>query len=131
MRVSPRSSGRVKPSGGGTEVAIWYLMRVTGVLLFVMALAHFSIMHFIWDPAEQTAEFVTRERWSNLFWRAYDWTLLMLVLFHSFVGMRTVILDYIHGVRARLVIMSAMWILAGILFVIGTLVVVTLPGLEI
>jgi succinate dehydrogenase / fumarate reductase membrane anchor subunit len=106
-------------------------MRVTGVLLFVMALAHFSIMHFIWDPAEQTAEFVTRERWSNLFWRAYDWTLLMLVLFHSFVGMRTVILDYIHGVRARLVIMSAMWILAGILFVIGTLVVVTLPGLEI
>ncbi|MDQ3553906.1 MAG: succinate dehydrogenase [Chloroflexota bacterium] len=131
MRVSPRSSGRVKPSGGGTEVAIWYLMRVTGVLLFVMALAHFSIMHFIWDPAEQTAEFVTRERWSNLFWRAYDWTLLMLVLFHSFVGMRTVILDYIHNVRARVVIMSAMWILAGILFVIGTLVVVTLPGLEI
>ena len=131
MRVSPRSSGRVKPSGSGTEVAIWYLMRVTGVLLFVMALAHFSIMHFIWDPAEQTAEFVTRERWSNLFWRAYDWTLLMLVLFHSFVGMRTVILDYIHGARARVVIMSAMWILAGILFVIGTLVVVTLPGLEI
>ena len=131
MRVSPRSSGRVKPSGSGTEVAIWYLMRVTGVLLFVMALAHFSIMHFIWDPAEQTAEFVTRERWSNLFWRAYDWTLLMLVLFHSFVGMRTVILDYIHGARARLVIMSVMWILAGILFVIGTLVVVTLPGLEV
>ena len=131
MRVSPRSSGRVKPSGGGTEVAIWYFMRVTGVLLFVMALAHFSIMHFIWDPAEQTAEFVTRERWSNLFWRAYDWTLLMLVLFHSFVGMRTVILDYIHGARARVVIMSAMWILAGVLFVIGTLVVVTLPGLEI
>ncbi len=130
MQVSPRSSGRVKPSGRGAEVAIWYLMRVTGVLLFVMALAHFSIMHFIWDPAEQTAEFVTRERWSNLFWRAYDWTLLMLVLFHSFVGMRTVILDYIHGVRARVVIMSAMWILAGILFVMGTLVVVTLPGLE-
>jgi len=130
MQVSPRSSGRVKPSGRGTEVAIWYLMRVTGVLLFVMALAHFSIMHFIWDPAEQTAEFVTRERWSNLFWRAYDWTLLMLVLFHSFVGMRTVILDYIHGIRARLVIMSALWILAGILFVIGTLVVLTLPGLE-
>ena len=131
MQISPRSSGRVKPSGRGTEVAIWYLMRVSGVLLFVMALAHFSIMHFIWDPAEQTAEFVTRERWSNLFWRAYDWTLLMLVLFHSFFGMRTVILDYIHGVRARLVIMSALWILAGILFVIGTLVVVTLPGLEI
>jgi succinate dehydrogenase / fumarate reductase membrane anchor subunit len=131
MQVSPRSSGRVKPSGRGTEVAIWYLMRVTGVLLFVMALAHFSIMHFIWDPAEQTAEFVTRERWNSLFWRAFDWTLLMIVLFHSFVGMRTVVLDYIHGTRARLVIMSTLWILAGILFVIGTLVVVTLPGLEV
>lgn len=131
MRVSPRSSGRVKPSGGGTEVVIWYLMRLSGVMLFVMALAHFSIMHFIWDPAEQTAEFVTRERWSNLFWRAFDWTLLMLVLFHSFVGMRTVVMDYIHGARARIIVMSSLWILAGILFVIGTLVVVTLPGLEI
>jgi succinate dehydrogenase hydrophobic anchor subunit len=55
----------------------------------------------------------------------------MIVLFHSFVGMRTVVLDYIHGTRARLVIMSTLWILAGILFVIGTLVVVTLPGLEV
>ena len=36
------------------ELAAWYLMRCTGVMLFVLALSHFSILHFIWDPAEQT-----------------------------------------------------------------------------
>lgn len=129
-RISPRSSGRVKPSGNGFEVAIWYLMRVTGVALFVLALAHFSILHFIWDPAEQTSQFIIEERWNQLFWRGFDWLLLMMVLFHSFIGMRTVLLDYIHGARARILTMSVLYLLGGVLFVIGSLVIFTLPGLD-
>ena len=66
-------------------------MRVTGVALFVLALAHFSILHFIWDPAEQTADFIATERWNQIFWRCFDWLLLMTVLFHGFLGVRTVI----------------------------------------
>ena len=71
-------------------------MRVTGVALFVLALAHFSILHFIWDPAEQTADFIANERWNQIFWRGFDWLLLMTVLFHGFLGVRTVVLDYVH-----------------------------------
>ena len=33
-------------------------MRVTAVALFVLALAHFSILHFIWDPAAQNSKFI-------------------------------------------------------------------------
>jgi succinate dehydrogenase / fumarate reductase membrane anchor subunit len=102
-------------------------MRVTGVALFVLALAHFSILHFIWDPAEQTAEFIANERWNQFFWRGFDWLLLMTVLFHGFLGVRTVVIDYVRGQAARDTALSVLYITGAILFVIGTQVILTLP----
>ena len=57
--------------------------------------------------------------------------LLMAVLIHSTLGMRTVILDHVHGTGGRLVTLSALYLLTAILFVLGTIVVATLqpkPG---
>ena len=102
-------------------------MRVTGVALFVLALAHFSILHFIWDPAEQTAEFIANERWNQIFWRGFDWLLLMTVLFHGFVGMRIVVMDYIKRPRLREFTLIMLYTLAVLLLVIGTQVILTLP----
>ena len=119
-------SGRVRPGGGGLELAIWYLMRVTGVGLFVLALTHFLIIHVIYDPAEQDASWIAQVRWSSLFWRAFDWALLMLVLVHAFMGVRTVVVDYVQG-RRRMFLLTALYLLAGALFVLGTVVVMTLP----
>jgi succinate dehydrogenase / fumarate reductase membrane anchor subunit len=126
-RVSPISRARRRPVGSGRELFIWYLMRVTGVMLFVLALAHFSILHFIWDPAEQTAEFIANERWNQIFWRGFDWLLLMTVLFHGFLGTRTVILDYVHRPTWRAIAMSLLLVTGVLLFVIGTQVILTLP----
>ena len=128
MSISPVTRGRKRPTGSRREATVWYLMRVTGIALFVLALAHFSILHFIYDPADQTAAFITDQRWNQLFWRAFDWTLLMLVLFHSFMGMRTVLLDYLHRPRLRMVVLSIFYLLAVVLFVLGTVVVMTLPA---
>ncbi len=128
MQISPVSRGRSRPSRGRAEVWIWYLMRLTGVGLFVLALAHFSIVHFIYDPAQQTAEWIATNRWNQLFWRGMDWALLMMVLFHAFLGVRTVLLDYVHGARARLVTLSTLYLMAIALFVMGSVVVFTLPG---
>jgi succinate dehydrogenase / fumarate reductase membrane anchor subunit len=127
IAVSPVTKGRRKPRGSRRELTAWYLMRVTGVALFVLALAHFSILHFIWDPAEQTADFIATERWNQIFWRGFDWLLLMTVLFHGFLGMRTVILDYVHRPRLREFTMLMLYSLGFLLFVIGTQVILTLP----
>lgn len=124
--VSPISRGRRRPRNR-RELYIWYLMRVTGLALFVLALAHFSILHFIWDPAAQNAEFIRSERWNQIFWRGFDWLLLMMVLFHGFLGMRTVISDYVHGPTARAISMSTLFVVGVLLLVIGTQVVLTLP----
>jgi len=119
-------SGRARPRGGGLELAIWYLMRVTGIALFVLALTHFLIVHVIYDPAEQDASWIAQVRWSSLFWRAFDWTLLMMVLFHAFMGVRTVVVDYVKG-GWRTLLLTGLYLLAIVLFVLGTAVVMTLP----
>jgi succinate dehydrogenase membrane anchor subunit len=124
--ISPISKGRTRPTGGGRETAVWYVMRVTGVALFVLALSHFIIQHFIFDPSEQTAEWIATHRWNQLIWRAADWALLMVVLVHSFLGVRTVVIDHVSRPRVRIVVLSALYLMAGILFVLGTVVVATL-----
>jgi succinate dehydrogenase / fumarate reductase membrane anchor subunit len=127
VQISRTTRARVRPTGSRRELIIWYLMRITGLALFVLALAHFSILHFIYDPAQQTAEFIATERWNQFFWRAIDWSLLMMVLFHSFLGMRVVFQDYIRRPRARRIALNALYITAIALFALGTLVVLTLP----
>jgi succinate dehydrogenase / fumarate reductase membrane anchor subunit len=104
MTVYTRT-GRAKPSGADrVELAAWYLMRLTGLGLFVLALSHFLITHVLFDPANQTAEWIATHRWANDLWRYVDGTLLVLVVFHSFVGVRTVMQDYIGG-RLRTVLL--------------------------
>ena len=65
-------------------------MRLTGLGLFVTALGHFIIVHFLFDPALQTAKWITDERWGNVAWRTVDWLMLVFVVFHAFMGLRTV-----------------------------------------
>lgn len=128
--ISPISRARARPTQDRRETTIWLVMRISGLALFVLALAHFSILHFIFDPSEQDAQFIIEQRWSQLLWRALDWTMLMLVLFHSFLGMRTVVVDAISRERARRTLLMALYLLALVLFALGTWVVVTLPGLR-
>jgi len=118
--------GRPKPQGGGLELAIWYMMRLTGLALFVLALSHFLIVHLVVDPSVQTSSWIQEIRWSSLFWRAFDWTLLMMVLFHAFMGVRTVVADYTNG-GLRTALLMALYLTGIFLFVIGTMVVMTMP----
>lgn len=120
-------AGRARPQGDRVELAIWVLMRLSGLGLFVLVLGHYLILHVLYDPAEQSASWIAEVRWSSTFWRAYDWSMLMLVLFHAFVGMRIVIGDVLGGRPAR-ILRVLLYGLAVVLFVLGTQVVLTLPN---
>jgi succinate dehydrogenase hydrophobic anchor subunit len=119
-------AGRARPQGGGWELAIWYLIRLTGLGLFVTALAHYSIVHFVFDPAVQTSDWILDERWGNIAWRTVDWLMLSFVIFHSFTGMRTIVQDYTRG-ALRLVLTMAIYLGAIVLFAMGTIAVASLP----
>ncbi|MBI2776273.1 MAG: succinate dehydrogenase [Chloroflexi bacterium] len=120
-------SGRVRPQGNGFELAVWYLMRLTGLGLFVLVLSHYLIVRVLYDPAEQNASWIAEIRWSSTFWRAFDWLMLTLVLFHAFMGMRVVVSDYLGG-RARTIALSLLYLLAITLFAMGSMVVFTLDN---
>jgi succinate dehydrogenase / fumarate reductase membrane anchor subunit len=127
MSSDPRGSryGRVRPQGGGFELGVWYLMRLTGLALFVLALSHYSITHFVFDPSEQTAQWIVDTRWGNVLWRTVDWLMLTTVIFHSFMGVRTVLQDYTTG-GVRTVLTMLLYIVALALFAMGTMAVATL-----
>ena len=127
VTVSRLSRACVRPRGSRKELVVWYVMRVTAVALFVLALAHFSIVHFIWDPATQNAAFIADDRWNQVFWRGFDWLLLTTVIVHAFLGVRTVILDYIHPRGWRNGTLWVLYVIGIVLFVLGTQVILTLP----
>src|SRR3989304_6709564 len=120
-------AGRARPQGDRTQAIVWAVMRVPGLMLFVRALPHFLIVHVLYDPSEQTAEWIAEIRWSSLFWRVFDWSLLMTVLFHSFLGVRTVIGDYTSG-RVRRTAVVGLSLIAATLFAIGTVGVLAPPA---
>jgi succinate dehydrogenase / fumarate reductase membrane anchor subunit len=111
--------GRPRPAGPDrVELAIWYLMRLTGLALFVLALSHFIITHVLFDPANQTADWIDAHRWANGLWRAVDGSMLLIVVFHSFVGVRTVLQDYVGG-NARTILVALLAIIGVVLAGMG------------
>jgi len=122
-------SGRPRPQSGGFEMAVWYYMRLSGVALFVLALTHFSVQHFLSDPKDQTASWIFADAWNNALRRGLDWLMLVFVLSHAFLGVRTVTMDYLKG-GWRVLVLSALYLVGPVVFAMGTIVVFTvkIPG---
>ncbi len=118
-------AGSARPMSGGFELAVWYLMRLTALGLFVLVLAHFTIVHLIYDPAIQNADWIAA-RWSGAAWRTVDWLMLSFVVFHGFMGMRTVVQDYTRG-STRMALTMVLYLLAFLIFAMGTIGLVTFP----
>jgi succinate dehydrogenase hydrophobic membrane anchor protein len=118
-------SGRPRPVGSRVDLYVWYAVRISSLALFVLALAHFAMTHFVYDPGDQSAEWVRQVRWSSITLRALDWGMLMAVLVHGFLGMRTVLQDYVPS-RLRRAALAILYVMALVLLVLGTQVVLTL-----
>ena len=117
-------AGRARPHSSGWELAIWYLMRLTGLGLFILALAHYIVVHFVYDPAIQDSAWVTA-RWASVAQRTIDWLMLVFVMFHAFMGVRTVIGDYTSG-GVRSVLTLLLYLVGLLLLAMGSMVVFTL-----
>ena len=109
-----------RPSGG-IELTAWLFMRISGVLLLVLALGHLFIMHVFNNIHTIDYDFVAA-RYLRWFWRAYDLLMLWLAMIHGLNGLRTLLDDYLKP-PARGLAIKALY-LSGILFLIlGTWVI--------
>lgn len=108
------------------ETWSWFFMRISGLVLVFMALLHFSLTHIINDVVDTDKGFVTA-RWDNPLWRAYDWVLLALGLFHGLNGLRLIMDDYIRAPMKRATTKAVLYSVTGFLFLYGTLTIVNYP----
>ncbi len=111
----------VKPSGG-LELAAWFFMRISGLILVFLALGHLTITHIL-NNVESINYFFVSNRWANprtgVFWRLWDLTMINLAVLHGFNGLRQVLDEYVTKPGRRVIIGSVIGITALLLIMIG------------
>ena len=116
------SYGRPKPTGG-LELWSWLFMRISGLVLLILALGHLAIMHLIHNVDEISYTFVV-DRFRGWNWRLYDLSMLVLAMIHGANGMRVIIDDYVHAFLWRRVASGLLWLICGGLLALGIYVAI-------
>jgi succinate dehydrogenase / fumarate reductase membrane anchor subunit len=109
---------------GGFELWAWFFMRVSGILLLVLAVVHLVLMHAV-IKVENLSFAVVAERWSGPWWRLYDFLLLALALLHGANGLRVVLEEHVRSPGRRLAVKTATAVVAFVLLAMGTYILVT------
>ena len=100
-------------------------MRISGLLLLVLAVGHTLIMHLPAGGVDRINFGFVAVRWESPFWRTWDWMLLMLALVHGIIGLRNITLDYVPRAGWRFALNMTYYVLGFTLMVLGTVIVVT------
>ena len=120
------AAGERRPPTNGRERFWWYFMRISGLLLVLLALGHMLIMHVLVALTGHEINYVfITSRWGTPFWRIYDLLLLVLALVHGVNGTRIIIGDYVRqrtlraGLIGLLVVITIIWVIAGMIVIIA------------
>ena len=122
--AAPRTPA-VRKKGANLEKWGWMYMRISGVLLVVLIFGHLFVNLMTGDGIHQIDWGFVAGKLANPVWQWWDVAMLWLALIHGANGMRTIVNDYVTGETTRKVLVWALWIAAGLLIVLGTLVVFT------
>ena len=122
MRIS--SGYGPRPVGGSFETFSWYFFRVSGIALLFLAIIHLFLNHVATDVSCTSYQLV-EIRYSDPFWRLYDWLLLILGLLHGMNGLRIVVDDYVQSRSWRLSLQSLLGLITLVFFLLGTITLIT------
>jgi succinate dehydrogenase / fumarate reductase membrane anchor subunit len=113
---------RVKPSGG-FELAAWFFMRISGLILVFLALGHLTITHIL-NNVESINYYFVSNRWADpktgVIWRLWDLTMINLAVIHGFNGLRQVLDEYVTRPGRRVIVHTLIWSAAIALIGIGS-----------
>ncbi len=100
----------------------YLFMRMSGLVLLILAVGHMVIQHVLNSSGNLTLIFVANQ-WNSWGWKAYDIFLLLFAIPHGINGLRNVLADYIHNpgtmkviniVLAIFVVATVIWAAIGI-----------------
>ena len=120
--MSGTYGGHERPSGG-VELYAWLFMRLSGVVLLLLALGHLFIMHVFNSIHNIDYDFVA-SRYARIFWRGYDLAMLWLAMIHGLNGLRTLVDDYLRP-PARGISVKFLYLIGIAFLALGTWVIVT------
>ncbi|GGH37161.1 succinate dehydrogenase hydrophobic membrane anchor subunit [Microbacterium album] len=121
---APHSAPRNR--GVNLEKWGWLYMRASGVLLIVLIFGHLFVNLMVEEGGVHAIDFAfVAGKLASPFWQWWDVLMLWLAFIHGANGMRTIVNDYVRGETARKALVATIWIAAGVMIVLGTLVVFT------
>jgi succinate dehydrogenase / fumarate reductase, membrane anchor subunit len=124
--ADPRSAPtRVRRSGPNLEKWGWIYMRVSGVFLVILIFGHLFVNLMVGEGISGIDFAFVAGKFASPFWQWWDVLMLWLALIHGANGMRTITNDYVTHPKVRRVLVWAIGLSAGLLILLGTLVVFT------
>lgn len=103
----------------------WLFMRASGVVLVVLIFGHLFINLMVGEGIHALDFAFIAGKFATPFWQWWDVIMLWLALIHGANGMRTIVNDYVTNDTARKALIWALGLAAGLLILLGTLVVFT------
>ena len=80
----------------------WVIQRVSAVYMVLFTV--YAVFSFF------SADSITHESWKNWLYNPFNTTVVgifvIALLFHTWIGMRDVVLDYIHNIMLRIFILA-------------------------
>ncbi len=118
-----RGKQRVRRSSN-FELYAWVFMRISGLILLVIAVFHLLYMHVNIGVGNIDFDNVAA-RWDSPFWRIFELFLLVFGLSHGINGTRQVLDDYIHSRGWRVVARTTIYMIGLAIGVMGAYVLFT------
>jgi len=103
----------------------WVFMRASGVVLIVLIFGHLFVNLMVGEGIHALDFAFIAGKFATPFWQWWDVLMLWLALIHGGNGMRTIVNDYVTNPKIRATLVWAIGLAAGLLIVLGTLVVFT------
>ncbi len=103
----------------------WIFMRASGVVLVVLIFGHLFVNLMVGEGIHALDFAFIAGKFATPFWQWWDVIMLWLALIHGSNGMRTIVNDYVTNATARKALVWALGLAAGLLILLGTLVVFT------
>jgi succinate dehydrogenase / fumarate reductase membrane anchor subunit len=103
----------------------WMFMRASGVVLIVLIFGHLFVNLMVGDGIHALDFAFIAGKFATPFWQWWDVLMLWLAFIHGGNGMRTIVNDYVTNDKVRKALVWAIGLAAGLLIILGTLVVFT------
>jgi succinate dehydrogenase / fumarate reductase membrane anchor subunit len=98
-------------------------MRISGLVLVLLALGHLCIVHILYNVEVINYAFVAN-RWTRpgtgVLWRLWDLTMVVLAMIHGLNGLRQVLDEYVTRPSSRVFVHTVIWSLATLLVGMGS-----------